>query len=254
MRYEILGPLRLVDGDRTSFVSARKIETALAALLIRAEQVVTFDQLIAEIWGQNPPRSATAGLHVYISHLRKLLSRPDRTESPIITRPQGYVFRVGSDKVDLYDFQQEMDLGRSDAREGRHNEASRHFEAALKLWRGPVLDEVRQGPIVDGFVTWLTEAKLECVELLVESQLELARHHEVVSRLSSLIAEHPLHEAFYRQLMLALYRCRRQGDALKVYQAARRTLHEELGLEPCRELRELQQAILAADGRLEVCA
>jgi DNA-binding SARP family transcriptional activator len=254
MRYEILGPLRVIDGGDVSFIGAPKIETLLVALLIRTEQVVSFDQLITEIWGRRPPRRASAGLHVYVSRLRKLLSRPERPASAIVTRPRGYVFHAGSDELDLREFRRTMDLGRADVRADRHERAVVHFETALELLRGPVLDEAPHGPIVDGFVTWLSEARLECAELLVESQLALSRHREVVGRLSSLTAEHPLHEAFYRQLMLALYRSQRQADALKVYQAARRALNEQLGLEPCRELRELQQAILTDDGRLEACA
>src|SRR6185503_18952705 len=122
------------------------------------------------------------------------------------------------------------------------------------LWRGPALGDLRAGPIVEGFVTWLAEARLECLEMLADSHLELGRHRELVGRLYSLTAEHPLREAFYRQLMLALYRSERQADALKVYQMARKTLNEELGLEPCRSVQDLQRAILTADDQLDLYA
>lgn len=254
MRYEILGPLRVVDEGGSSFISARKMEILLAVLLIRSDQVVATDQLMAEIWGDQIPRRAAAGLHVYISQLRKFLCRPYRPGSPIVTRPPGYLLRLGSDEFDLTVFRRLVATGRTMVREGRHEEASVCFERALALWRGPTLDDLRIGPIVEGFMAWLAEIRMECVGMLVDSQLELGRHREIVGNLFSLTAEYPLREGFYRQLMLALYRSDRQADALKVYQAARKTLSEELGLEPCRVLRDLQRAILVADTQLDLCA
>jgi SARP family transcriptional regulator, regulator of embCAB operon len=254
VRYEILGPLRVVEENGSSFISARKIEVLLAVLLIRADQVVTSDQLMVEIWGDRLPRRATAGLQVYISQLRKFLCRPDRMGSPIVTRPPGYLLSIGSDEFDLSLFQQLAAEGRTNARAARHQEASACFEQALALWRGPVLDEMRIGPIVEGFVTWLEEMRMECIDMLVDSQLELGRHRELVGSLYALSVEYPLRETFYRQLMLALYRSERKADALKVYQSARKMLNDELGLEPCRMLKDLQQAILVADDQLDLFA
>ncbi|AXK32420.1 activator protein [Streptomyces armeniacus] len=254
MKYEVLGPLRVTERDSHSSISARKIETVLAVLLIRSDQVVGRDQLTAEIWGDQPPRRATAGLHVYISQLRKFLQRRCQLDNPIVTQPPGYQLRKGADEIDFHIFLQLMNQGRADMRERRFEQAAERFESALSLWRGPVLGDLRAGAIVEGFVTWLTEARLECLEMLADAQLEIGRHREFVGRLYSLTAENPLRETFYRQLMLALYRSERQADALKVYQAARRTLHEELGLEPCRALQELQHAILTADDQLDFAA
>jgi SARP family transcriptional regulator, regulator of embCAB operon len=254
VRYQLLGPLRLVDGDDCSYISAPKIETVLAVLLIRSDQAVAPTQLITEIWGETPPRRATAGLHVYISQLRKFLDRPDREQSPVVTKSPGYLLAKGSDEVDFHIFLQQVNQGRAHVREEHHEEAAACFENALAIWRGPVLSDVRNGPIVDGFVAWLTEARLECLEMLAESHLALGRHRELVGLLYSLTAENPLREAFYRLLMLALYRSERQADALQVYQSARRILSDELGLEPCRALQDLQRAILVADHRLDACA
>jgi len=251
VRYEILGPLRVADGNDHSFISARKIETVLALLLVRVDHVVMPEQLMGELWGDRPPRRAAAGLHVYISQLRKFLHRPSRPDNPVVTKPPGYLLRRGSDELDFQIFLERVDEGRIHFRERRWEEAIVSFELGLGLWRGPVLGDIR-GPIIDGFVTWLTEVRMECLEMLIEAQLQTGRHRELVGRLYSLTAENPLREAFYRQLMLALYRSERQADALKAYQAARETLIAELGMEPCRALRELQQAILADDGRLEL--
>lgn len=248
MRYEILGRLRVVDGADTLTISARKIEVVLATLLIRSGQVVPLDQLVTEIWNYNPPRRATDALYVYISQLRKLLTRPGGDGNPIITRAPGYVLCPRTAELDFRSFQEYVNAGRAAAHGGRHEEAAAAFEGALALCRGPVLYELREGPIVSGFASWLEEVKLECTERLVESNLALGRHREMVGMLYSLVAEHPLHEPFYRQLMQALHRSERRADALKVYQMACRTLKEELGLEPARALRELQQRVLLADG------
>lgn len=255
MRYEILGPLRVVDKNGASVVSARKIETVLATLVIRSDQVVPFDQLVAEIWGDMPPRRATAAVHVYISELRKFLQHRDRagrSDNPVVTVAPGYLLTKGTDDIDFHQFVQLMNQGRSHMRESHYDEASADLKEALGLWRGRALDDLRSGVIIDSFVTWLTEARLECLEMLGDAQLKLGRHREIVGELYSLIAENPFREAFYRQLMLALYRSERQADSLHVYQKARKILHDELGLEPCRALKELQRAILAGNAELEM--
>lgn len=252
MKYEILGPLRVVEGDQISLISAPKSEQLLTILLIRANQVVTIEQLIGELWGDRAPRRAMASLYVYISQLRKFLSAMRRVESPIVTRPSGYLLRLGSDELDFHLFQNLVNVGRECAKDRRLEEAVVAFEHALSLCRNPTLGSLDNGPIGYGFVAWLTEARLECVEMLLDFQLQLGRHRELVGQLYSLTAEHPLREAFYCQLMLALYRCDRQADALAVYRSARGTLHAELGLEPCRSLQDLQRGILTADQGLHL--
>ncbi|GAA3269293.1 AfsR/SARP family transcriptional regulator [Dactylosporangium vinaceum] len=250
MRYEILGPLRVVDAKGVTTISAPKIEVLLAALLIRADHLVAAEHLIGEIWGDQPPRRATAGLHVYISELRKFLTRTDRPEGRIQTRPPGYVLELRGDQTDVQEFLSLVDEGRSRLREHRLDEAMAALERALGLWRGAPLGDLLKGPSVEAFATWLSEVRMEATELLMDAQLQLGMHRQLVSRLFLLTAEHPLRESFYKQLMLALYRSDRTADALKVFQTARRTLHAELGLEPCRALQEVQRAILTADDRV----
>jgi DNA-binding SARP family transcriptional activator len=248
MRYELLGPLRVVteNGDVAS-IGAPKIEKLLAVLLIRADRIVATDQLMTEIWESRVPRRATAGLHVYISQLRKFLSRCGHPGSPIITRPPGYELRSGTDEIDYRIFLRLIEWGHRYAREHDHDQASHCFEQALALWHEPLIGDFCHGTIAEGFVTRLAEARLECTEMLVESQLAMGRHRELVGRLYTLTAEHPLRETFSRQLMLALYRSDRQGEALDVYRSVRRTINEELGLEPCHAIQNLQHAILTAD-------
>jgi DNA-binding SARP family transcriptional activator len=255
VRYEILGPLRVIDDGDSMFIGAKKVEILLAALLIRADQVVSAEQLITELWGERLPLRATAGVYVYISELRKFLSRSGRIsgrpEGPVVTRPSGYMLRLGTDEFDCQVFRDLMDLGRRHARNHCDDEAAECFEAALGQWRGPLTMELGTGPIVRGFVTWLSEERMECTELLMDTRLRLGCHRELVGRLYSLAAEYPLRESFYRQLMLALYRCERRADALTVYQSARRVLNDELGLEPGRALQDTQRAILIGDDSVD---
>lgn len=247
MRYELLGELRVMDVRSARRIFAPKIEILLVALLIRSGQVVSIAQLTTEIWGERPPRRATAAIHVYISHLRKLLQREGDPRSPVVTRPSGYVLDLMGDDVDVHQFQQLVNLGRSHVRAHRDHEGAEDIEAALALWRGPMLEELRNGPIVNEYVIWIEELRLECLELLAEAKLRLGHHHELVGMLHALVVAHPLREAFSLQLMIALQRSERRAEALSVYQVARRTLSGELGLEPCRALRQAHHDVLHAD-------
>ncbi|MEW1796249.1 MULTISPECIES: AfsR/SARP family transcriptional regulator [Streptomyces] len=251
MRFEILGRLRVVDGDGSSTPSAHKVGILLTALLIRANQVVSTSQLIGEIWGQDPPRRATAALHVYVSQLRKFLKRPGE-DGVIVTRPPGYMLQIPCGDLDLNTFRRLLYQGRNQIREQRYGAAVTSLQTAAELVRDEEI--VGSGPIVGGFTSWLAEVRLECAEMRIESSLALGRHRELVSVLQTLISEHPLHEAFYRQLMLALYRSDRRADALQVYQGVRSMLDAELALEPCASLRDLHRAILLADERLQLRA
>lgn len=247
MRYEVLGPLRIIDHRGARSIPAKKMQAALALMLIQHDQVVSTEKLIYEIWLDRPPRRSMAGIHVYVSHIRKLLARLPHRANPIVTTSSGYMLKLGSDAVDFEDFQESVDAGKEHHRSQRHEEAMACFGEALRLWRGSVLDEIRDGPVVNGFVVRHEEIRLECTELMISSALTLGRHREIVGYLYSLVHDHPLHEEFYQKLMLALYRSGRRADALRVYQSARDTLKGELGLEPSWPLRQLQQKILMVD-------
>ncbi|RMI43366.1 AfsR/SARP family transcriptional regulator [Streptomyces triticirhizae] len=248
MKYEVLGPLRVTGAGGTSFISPRKAETLLAVLLTRADQVVSTDQLLSEIWAMAAPRRANAALHVYVSQLRKILRGPAGSgTSPIVTRPRGYLLRTGRSRIDAVEFQQLAQQGRAHVREGRYEEAAAAFEAGLKLWTGSAFNGLTDSPLVYGYAIWLEESRLECLEMLMETYLMLGRHREIVGRLRKLSAEHPMRESFYRLRMIALYRCERQVEALEVYRAARKRLTDEVGLEPCQSLQEVHNAILLGE-------
>ena len=250
MRYQVLGPLEVRGTTSGLVVKAHKIQQVLAILLIRSGQIVPVERLSSEVWGEGPPRRATATLQVYISQLRKLLHRPGKC--PIVTRPPGYLLSLDGDELDLHVFQRLVQRGRAQQKAARHEEAFSSFEAALGLWHGPALGGLRDSPAVDAFATWFEECRLECTEMLVDSGLALGSHRGLTGLLYTLIAEHPLREVFYRQLMLALYRSDRQADALGVYRQARSTLNDDLGLEPCRALRDLHRSILLANGQIDL--
>jgi SARP family transcriptional regulator, regulator of embCAB operon len=250
MEYRILGPIRVLDEGRETYLNARKVQALLAALVIRVDQIVSVDQLITEIWHEDPPRRANASLHVYVSQVRKFLARPGSGGSGLVTRVPGYQLSLGENTLDVHEFQQRMTSGRNHLLMGRLDQADRELSAALGLWRGRALGELSgDGPIIQGFAAWAEEARLECLELQMETRLAMGQHRQLVGPLFQLISEIPMRETFYRQLMLALYQADRQADALRVYQSARITLNDELGVEPCQALRDLQHAILVGDVR-----
>lgn len=254
MRYELLGPL-LVSDDAGAHhsLSAPKMEMTLATLLVTAGRVTTKEQLVAELWSTAPPRRASAAVHVYLSQLRKfLVAAGDREGRAIVTKPSGYVLHLDGASYDVDDFQELMRTGRAHQHAGRYEAALEAFEGALLLVRGPVLDGTAEGPALSAFTTWVEEERLDCLELSVEARTALGRHREVISLLTGLIAQYPLRESFYRQLMLVLYRSDRQAEALRVYRSAQQVLRSELGLEPCRSLRRLHQAILTSDRLLDL--
>ncbi|MCK9878529.1 AfsR/SARP family transcriptional regulator [Frankia sp. AgPm24] len=251
MHYKILGPLRVCDGERNLTPSARKPAILLANLLLKSPQGATIEQLQDEIWGASPPSRASAAVHVHVSRLRKLWGG---SESPLQTSTSGYVMHIRSGELDLHEFERHVHSARCLYRSENYGEAVESFRAALGVYRGPALDELRESPAVRNFSTRFEEHRLETVELMIECELTLGRHRELVGWLYALTAEYPLRETFHRYLMIALYRSERQGDALKAYRSARAILRDELGLEPGRALRELQRAILAADCQLELRA
>jgi SARP family transcriptional regulator, regulator of embCAB operon len=247
MEYQILGPIRILEDGNETFLNARKVQTLLAVLLIRSGQIVSVDQLMNEIWHQSPPRCANASLHVYVSQLRKVISRAGSRDR-LLTRSPGYLLRLDRDELDVNEFERRMNRGRKLLKLDRFEEADRELTAALAVWRGRALGELPgDGPIIRGFVAWAEETRLECMEMQIDAQLALGHNRRLIGPLYQMVSEYPLRESFYRHLMVALCQADRQADALGVYRAAWATLNRELGVEPCRALRELHQSILAGE-------
>jgi DNA-binding SARP family transcriptional activator/predicted ATPase/pimeloyl-ACP methyl ester carboxylesterase len=244
VRFELLGPLRVFDGDCEVTPARRKQRALLALLLLRRGEVIPGAQLIEALWGEEPPSSAQTALHGHISNLRKLLGA-DR----ISTRPPGYVLHVSPGEVDMARFESLIAEARA---RGDPEERSACLSHALSLWRGEPLAELRGEPFADREVTRLEEVRLAALEDRIDADLSLGRHHELVAELEPLVAEHGFRERLRCQLMLALYRCGRQADALHVFQSGRRALLEQLGLDPGPALVQLQLRILRQDRGLDL--
>jgi DNA-binding SARP family transcriptional activator len=240
MDFRILGPLEALDGGRPVALGGSRQRALLALLLLHANEAVGSDRLIEELWGEPRPAGAAKTLQVSVSRLRKALA-----EDIVVTHGHGYELRLDPERVDAHRFAAGLAQGRSELAAGRPERAAAALEAALALWRGPPLDDLAYEPWAQREIARLQDQRVAAHEQLVEARLALGRHAEVLGELETLIAAHPYREGLRRQLMLALYRCDRQADALQAYQDARHTLVEELGIEPGERLRELEAAILA---------
>ncbi len=226
-------------------VRAGKLAALLAVLLLRRNEVVPSDRLVEELWSGEAPASALKTLQLYVSQLRKLL--PAGT---LVTRAPGYVLNVGPDELDADDFEELLASGREALDASEPERAAATFRRALALWRGPALADFTYEEFARGEIERLEELRLEAVEERIDADLARGRHADVVGELEALTREHPLRERLCGQLMLALYRCGRQADALAAFRGARRRLHDQLGIEPGPELRELEAAILRQDEHL----
>lgn len=213
----------------------------LAFLLLHANEPVSADRLVDEVWGPDPPKTAGASLQNYISRLRKAIG-----VDAVVSQPPGYMLRVDPERYDLARFERLT----AEARRAEPRERAEKLRAALALWRGPALDDLAFEPFARDEVGRLEEARLAAQEDCIGAELEVGRGGELVGELEELVEEHPLRERFRAQLMRALYRAGRQADALAAFQSAREVLTEELGLEPGEELRTLQQAVLRQDPSL----
>ena len=232
MEFRILGPLEVLENGRRLELGGAKQRALLAVLLLHANEVVSTDRLIDALWEEDAPETGRKALQVYVSQLRKVLGK-----ERIATRPPGYRLGVEPDELDLARFQRLLEEG--------------HPGEALSLWRGPPLAEFAYERFAQNEIERLDDLRLACVEDRIEADLAMGRHAAVVGELDTLIRQHPLRERLRGQHMLALYRAGRQAEALEAYQDTRRALVEELGIDPSRELRELEQAILRQDPALD---
>ncbi len=246
LEFRILGPFRVSEGGEPLEVGVGKQRALLALLVLRAGEVVSTDRLIDALWEDRPPASALNSVHIYVSQLRKALGNR-RLE----TRGHGYLLALEPEQLDLARFERLLGEGRALLGEGEAERAAETLRAALALWRGPPLSDFASEPFAHGEIARLEELRLAALEERIEADLALGRHAELVSELEALVRQHPLRERLRAQLMLALYRSGRQAEALAAYQQARRTLAEELGLEPGRRLQELEHAILRQDAQLD---
>jgi predicted ATPase/DNA-binding SARP family transcriptional activator len=253
MRFGILGPLQVIGDDgRELALGGRMPRAVLALLLLRANEVVSSDQLVEGLWAGAPPASGAKGLHVHVSRLRRALaaghSEPDGER--LVTTVGGYVLRVGPEELDVQRCERLIGEGRSLLAAGRPDQALAALSGAVELWRGDVLADFQYDAFAQGEIARLGELRAAVLEERIAVEMLLGREAQVLGELELLVRDYPYRERLRGQLMLALYRTGRQAEALAAYRAARSALVDELGIEPSVELRQLHEAILAQDGVL----
>ncbi|HEX4791547.1 MAG TPA: BTAD domain-containing putative transcriptional regulator [Actinospica sp.] len=245
----VLGPIELVIGERVVTIAAARAEVVLAMLLLEAGQVVTVDRLIDATWGSAPPSTARSQVQICVSQLRKTLTAAG-DDVAILTGHAGYRLQLPHEALDLQVFRKlVVDAGAAVANR-RLPGAVAAYRSALELWRGEACAGV-ESQIVAQAVTRLRESRLTAIGDLMDLELTLGHHHQLISELSELVERHPLLERLRGQLMLALHRAGRSADALDVYRVGRAILMDELGLDPGRELQALQRAILTRDAAVD---
>jgi DNA-binding SARP family transcriptional activator len=245
--FRLLGPLEVVgDGGLALSIGAGRQRALLALLILRANELVTTDRLVEELWGESPPPTAQRMLHNQVSALRRALGRNGRLE----THGSAYRLNVRPGERDVDRFEELVVRGRA-LMDADPEGAAETLRRALDLWRGAPLSDLAYEPFAQTEIARLEERRWAAFEARVEAELALGRHADLVSELEAAVAQQPLREHLHGQLMLSLYRCGRQAEALEAYRRARRTLVEEVGVEPGAELRALQEAILAHDPALD---
>lgn len=247
LQWSVLGPLDVRRGDTVVAISGARRRALLVRLLLSRNEVVPADLLIDDLWGDDPPRHPINALQAYLSYLRNALGAGRASEkagSVIETHKPGYVVRIGDDELDTVIFDRLAVQGHTALAAQRVDEAARTLPRALALWRGPALVEFADLTFARPEASRLEERRRVVVEDLFDAELALGRHDMVIASVESEVAAHPLRERLWGQLMLALYRAGRQAEALRVYQDVRRTLGEELGIEPSPALQLLEEQIL----------
>ncbi|MGH3915544.1 MAG: BTAD domain-containing putative transcriptional regulator [Pseudonocardiaceae bacterium] len=246
MQFQLLGPLEVVDNGRPLVVNGSKQRAALGFLLLHVNGVVATSKLLKALWPVDMPNTGRKMLQNAISGLRGIISPNEcDSDSPVLlTHAPGYLLRAPSDSVDLNRFHTMVHNGRADMAAGSWQRAALTLHDALALWRGPVLADLVELGVDWTELTTVRNARLAALEDYVEAEFACGRYGEVLNELETWVEAEPLRERLCGQLMRALYHCGRQADALGVYRRTRMRLIEELGLDPGRELQELEREIL----------
>jgi DNA-binding SARP family transcriptional activator len=245
MEFRILGPLEVLRDGRPLSLGGASQRALLALLLLHANEVVSSDRLMDELWTGEPPASGVTALQVRMSQLRKALGvEAERIE----TKPPGYRLRIRPEELDLARVSRLLEQ----ADHADPASAAEQLREALALWRGPPLADFAYAAFAQAAIGRIEELRVSALERRIDADLVLGRHAELVGELEELVAQHPLRERLRGQWMLALYRSDRQAEALGAYQSTRRALLDRLGIEPSPALQELEQAILRQDSRLEL--
>jgi len=254
--FAALGPLDCTWEGRSLNLGGTKQQMVLAALVLEANSAVSVDRLLEWVWHDDAEPRNAATLQVYMSNLRRTLTPASERlgRQLIVTRRPGYELQVDEHECDLLSFESLRRQGEAAGRDGRLAEAVASFRSALQLWRGEPLSGLPVDVVDSGVTRRLQLTRVTVMEQTAEAELAVGRHREVLGELQTWVAENPLDERLRGHLMLALYRCGRQADALGAYREGRELLVEELGIDPSHELRELETRILNQDRALDYIA
>lgn len=250
LTFGILGPLEVRQNSHCCAPTAPKQRALLALLVCRSNAVVPTSVLVDGLWGGSPPASAVAALHGHVSAVRRRLDPGpaglDPRDHPVLqTQTPGYLLRLPPDQLDVTQFRAGVRAARALRDRGRCERAADVLGAALALWRGPALADLRESDALAGPAARLDEEQLAAMRELVAIETCLGRAEQQIGLLEELCARHPLREPFYQLLMVTLSLAGRRAEALAVYSQARRTIVAEVGVEPDAELRRTHRAVLA---------
>jgi DNA-binding SARP family transcriptional activator len=240
------GPLEVSRDGAPVPIGSRLRRVLLAMLLAHRGEVVPVARLAASMWPQLPPAAVDRSLQIHVHRLRRGLG-----EAGLLTyRPPGYALVLAPEQIDICRFDELLRRGWAALADDRPAVAAGLLRQAVELCQGPAFQEFEDVPELAAAAGRIAERRLDAIETRIAAELAIGAHAEVVSELAALVAEHPLRERFRAQLMTALYRAGRVADALSVFREGRRLLVAELGIEPNRECRELERAILRDDPAL----
>ncbi|WP_131764034.1 BTAD domain-containing putative transcriptional regulator, partial [Actinomadura fibrosa] len=242
MRFSLLGPLEVLRDGRPVPLGGVNQRAALGFLLLHANTVVSTSDLIRALWDEPVPPTARKMVQNAVAGVRRAL--PADGSVTLATVPPGYLLRVDPELIDATRFHELVDRGRADFRAEAWEPAARRLREALALWRGPAMADVTETGTAWPELTMLEETRLAALEDCLEAELALGRHHALIGEMTSLVDEEPARERLCGLLMLALYRCGRQPEALAVYHHLRDILRDGFGLDPAPELRRLERDIL----------
>jgi DNA-binding SARP family transcriptional activator len=242
--FGLLGPLLVRDTAEIA-VRGAKQRIVLAALLLDAGHVVTADALKRYVWEGTGSDGSASALANHVLRLRRTLG--SAVSARIATRPSGYIVQVSGDELDIHEFRRLAETGRQATLHGEWEKAAADLRQALAVWRGGPLLDIPSQLLQQEAAHGLAESRIQVLRWRIDAELKLGHHEDLVPELQALTGEQPLHEYFRGQLMLALYRCGRQAEALAEFHALRRTLNDELAVEPGAAIRRLHERILAAD-------
>lgn len=256
MQIKVLGPVEAKVNGRSVTPTAAKPRQILALLALHSGSVVSVPTLVEELWDDRPPRSARTTLQTYILQLRRLIgdalaASESGAKEVLVTRYGGYLLDVPEEAVDVHEFERLARAGQNAYDADDFAAASRLLRSALEMWRGPAVVDVRPGMPLSVEVVRLEEARLGVLETRIEADMRLGKHKSLLSELAVLTVQHPMNEHLCAQYMISLFRAGRQWQALDAFRALRRTLVDELGVEPSARLQQLQHAIVTSDPRLD---